>query len=431
MIIPIEKAVKSSAWYYCQTRADFWDDDFTENKSFKYEYRIRVFSFEKSNQNEIDDPHRLPNHIRTGNLWILKVEVENLWKRTTSSFPVNESLILVDKSGLEFKPLSDHHLTHSSEYSRSLGLNWFNGSSGYDCGELIPRIPLRGALAFLIPDGSGQKYSLSVEGGNIRERPEPDKSEPISGWVYILANPSLPSNLLKIGMTARVPEERARELSAKTGVPTPYQLLYQERVSNCKRAEALIHRQLSRNRHRTNREFFDLKPEDAISVVKTVAAKFPITEEERVREEWEQRKWWESLLQLRSGSRMLAASAEQNQRRLEDSNGSGRVEVQEARREYGELPPKERLLKMIELGDGPPLHLKLRLHEMDEESIPSHIREEVWKRHGGKCVMCGTKGFDGHYDHVVSLTKGGASTTENIQLMCLDCIVKKLKKSDS
>ncbi len=39
----------------------------------------------------------------------------------------------------------------------------------------------------------------------------------IVGHIYILMNPTMPG-YLKIGMTTRSPEERARELSNSTGV---------------------------------------------------------------------------------------------------------------------------------------------------------------------------------------------------------------------
>ena len=50
--------------------------------------------------------------------------------------------------------------------------------------------------------------------------------------------------------------------------------------------------------------------------------------------------------------------------------------------------------------------------------IPTPVKLEVWKRDGGKCVMCGaTTGL--HFDHVIPYSKGGASiTAENVQLLC-------------
>lgn len=50
--------------------------------------------------------------------------------------------------------------------------------------------------------------------------------------------------------------------------------------------------------------------------------------------------------------------------------------------------------------------------------IPSHVKLEVWKRDGGKCVTCGSKD-NLHYDHILPFSKGGSSLiASNIQLLC-------------
>ena len=50
--------------------------------------------------------------------------------------------------------------------------------------------------------------------------------------------------------------------------------------------------------------------------------------------------------------------------------------------------------------------------------IPTPVKLEVWKRDGGKCVICGAT-TDLHFDHVIPYSKGGTSiTAENVQLLC-------------
>jgi 5-methylcytosine-specific restriction endonuclease McrA len=50
--------------------------------------------------------------------------------------------------------------------------------------------------------------------------------------------------------------------------------------------------------------------------------------------------------------------------------------------------------------------------------IPSSVKAEVWKRDGGKCVVCGLTD-NLHFDHIIPFSKGGSSlVVENIQLMC-------------
>ncbi|MCX8044352.1 MAG: HNH endonuclease [Desulfobacterota bacterium] len=50
--------------------------------------------------------------------------------------------------------------------------------------------------------------------------------------------------------------------------------------------------------------------------------------------------------------------------------------------------------------------------------IPTSVKLEVWKRDGGKCVICGATD-ELHYDHIIPYSKGGTSlTAESIQLLC-------------
>jgi len=50
--------------------------------------------------------------------------------------------------------------------------------------------------------------------------------------------------------------------------------------------------------------------------------------------------------------------------------------------------------------------------------IPTKVKQEVWKRDGGKCVKCGATN-NLHFDHVIPHSKGGTSiTAENIQILC-------------
>jgi len=76
-----------------------------------------------------------------------------------------------------------------------------------------------------------------------------------SGWVYILTNPSMP-NILKIGKTSKHPLERVAELSAPTGIPTPFQLAYYQPCRDINFVEKEMHARFDSKRVRDNREFF-------------------------------------------------------------------------------------------------------------------------------------------------------------------------------
>jgi hypothetical protein len=51
--------------------------------------------------------------------------------------------------------------------------------------------------------------------------------------------------------------------------------------------------------------------------------------------------------------------------------------------------------------------------------IPSEVKKEVWKRDGGRCVMCGeTKNLN--FDHDLPFSKGGTSiSAKNVRLLCM------------
>jgi hypothetical protein len=54
----------------------------------------------------------------------------------------------------------------------------------------------------------------------------------------------------------------------------------------------------------------------------------------------------------------------------------------------------------------------------DMRFIPSSVKAAVWKRDGGKCVMCGAKD-NLHFDHEFPFSKGGTShLAANIRILC-------------
>jgi len=60
--------------------------------------------------------------------------------------------------------------------------------------------------------------------------------------------------------------------------------------------------------------------------------------------------------------------------------------------------------------------------------IPTHVKLEVWKRDGGKCVKCNAKD-NLHFDHIIPYSKGGTSMdAANIQLLCIRHNLEKRDK---
>jgi len=64
----------------------------------------------------------------------------------------------------------------------------------------------------------------------------------------------------------------------------------------------------------------------------------------------------------------------------------------------------------------------------DTRLIPSHVKLEVWKRDGGKCVKCNSK-ENLHFDHIIPYSRGGTSIyAKNIQLLCVRHNLEKRDK---
>jgi hypothetical protein len=93
------------------------------------------------------------------------------------------------------------------------------------------------------------------------------------GRIYILRNPMHKDALVKIGYTQTASEERSLQLSKATGVPYPFEVMYEEDVADCALAERLIHDALSNYRVNPNREFFQLPIKRAVRVVFEVCLK--------------------------------------------------------------------------------------------------------------------------------------------------------------
>lgn len=88
------------------------------------------------------------------------------------------------------------------------------------------------------------------------------------GFIYVMSNPAMPG-LLKVGVSVKIPEERAAELYT-TGVPAPFSLDYYCIVNDAIEAEAEVHELLSQYRIRDDREFFEVTLDDVIKAVRAI-----------------------------------------------------------------------------------------------------------------------------------------------------------------
>jgi len=84
----------------------------------------------------------------------------------------------------------------------------------------------------------------------------------MAGYVYCLTNEAIPK-LVKIGKTSRNPRVRASEISAATGVPTPFEVSWARKVPDMDKAETDLHQALAEYRLTRRREFFRCSPAEA------------------------------------------------------------------------------------------------------------------------------------------------------------------------
>ena len=93
------------------------------------------------------------------------------------------------------------------------------------------------------------------------------------GYVYILTNPSFKEDWVKIGRSSRPVDVRSKELD-NTAVPLPFEIYATMKTEKYVEAERLIHHYIERFtnlRIRDNREFFNVKPEEALDIFRDVA----------------------------------------------------------------------------------------------------------------------------------------------------------------
>jgi len=88
----------------------------------------------------------------------------------------------------------------------------------------------------------------------------------MSGFIYIISNPSFSDGLLKIGKSQKDPTLRKDELYS-TGVPEPFEVEYYAFVEDHDATELLIHKILKNFRPQNRREFFNCSVPHAILTI--------------------------------------------------------------------------------------------------------------------------------------------------------------------
>lgn len=101
-------------------------------------------------------------------------------------------------------------------------------------------------------------------------------------------------------------------------------------------------------------------------------------------------------------------------------------------RTYGDLIYKSKSLWPHSISLLAPLEFEtvpapMPYEQTTRKQIPESVRAEVWRRDQGRCVNCGVK-ENLQFDHIIPVSKGGATSAKNLQLLCQSCNLTKSAK---
>ncbi|MFH8656290.1 GIY-YIG nuclease family protein [Streptomyces afghaniensis] len=88
-----------------------------------------------------------------------------------------------------------------------------------------------------------------------------------TGFVYVMRNPAMP-DMVKIGLTTLLPEERAAKISSHEGVPLPFEVVFRALTMRWPKVEKLVHQRLGKKRVNPRREYFSVSADIAVETVR-------------------------------------------------------------------------------------------------------------------------------------------------------------------
>ena len=118
----------------------------------------------------------------------------------------------------------------------------------------------------LSPDPEDNDWELIKYYTSRKEDQYENRGGDGDSWVYVLSNPSIPHQL-KIGSTSKEPDERAKQISRGTGVPTPYRVEYAFRCFNAEALERELHKYFKSSRTSNQKEFFQIDLSEATEAI--------------------------------------------------------------------------------------------------------------------------------------------------------------------
>lgn len=92
-------------------------------------------------------------------------------------------------------------------------------------------------------------------------------------WIYVLVNVSM-HGMVKVGMTTNTVEERAKEINAATGVPTPWIPVFKFKCYGSRYLEKEVHDYLQQYRVANNREMFSTDAMTAQKIIEKLGTNY-------------------------------------------------------------------------------------------------------------------------------------------------------------
>jgi 5-methylcytosine-specific restriction endonuclease McrA len=92
----------------------------------------------------------------------------------------------------------------------------------------------------------------------------------------------------------------------------------------------------------------------------------------------------------------------------------------ELTKQYDSFPARLRLSHPLMPLEFETMPAPMPYEQTTRTPIPEAVRAEVWRRDRGRCVNCGSK-ENLHFDHIIPVSRGGATSAKNLQLLCQSC----------